>query len=183
VTDPADDLAAVVRETDLGPDLFSAIGIFGRAAALDAFVASLPEQALWPFDRATVRDNGLAVTCLNWPPTPEPAPEPPDGQDLPDVPVLMVVGDRDLSTPIELARQEEARAPRVELVVIPDAGHSPDPEDPTRPARPSSHSSATADVHRHPWLGHPGGDTAISVRPATPASRSSNSRLRWSPPP
>jgi pimeloyl-ACP methyl ester carboxylesterase len=191
VTDPADDLAAVVRETDLGPDLFSAIGIFGivdpdygglpellhaaaggdvgplegflegfradtrmpaadlsqglhastlcaeavwpwkgdspltgRAAALDAFVASLPEQALWPFDRATVRDNGLAVTCLNWPPTPEPAPDPPDDEDLPDVPVLMVVGDRDLSTPVELARQEEARAPRVELVVIPDAGHS-----------------------------------------------------------
>ena len=29
VTDPAEDLAAVVRETDLGPDLLSAIGIFG----------------------------------------------------------------------------------------------------------------------------------------------------------
>ncbi|HET6686399.1 MAG TPA: alpha/beta hydrolase [Jiangellaceae bacterium] len=191
VTDPAEDLAAVVRETDLGPDLLSAIGIFGivdpdygglpellhaaaggeagplegfledfradtrvpaadlsqglhastlcaeavwpwesdsapagRTAALDAFVASLPEQALWPFDRATLRDNGLAVTCLNWPATPEPLPEPPDDKDLPDVPVLMVVGDRDLSTPVELARQEEARAPRVELVVIPDAGHS-----------------------------------------------------------
>ena len=96
----------------------------GRATALDAFVASVPEQALWPFDRATLRDNGLAVTCLNWPPTPEPVPAPPDDEDLPDVPVLMLVGERDLSTPVELARQEEARAGRVEFVVVPDAGHS-----------------------------------------------------------
>ena len=144
VTDPAEDLAAVVRETDLGPDLLSAIGIFG---IVDPDYGGLPDllprrqavnparsrassrtsaqtrgcpprisvkgcrehpvrggsmalggrlgprrgrcrprrlprvalgQALWPFDRATLRDNGLAVTCLNWPATPQPLPEPPD---------------------------------------------------------------------------------------------------------
>ncbi len=190
-TDPAEDLAAVVRETGLGPDLLSAIGIFGiidpeyggllellhaaaggdtdplegflsdfradtrvpasdlsqglhastlcaeavwpwdgdspveeRTAALDDFVAALPDDALWPFDRATMRDNGLAVTCLNWPPTPEPSPAPPDDLDLPDVPVLMLVGERDLSTPVELTRQEQGRAPNVEVFVVPDAGHS-----------------------------------------------------------
>ncbi|HJU97652.1 MAG TPA: alpha/beta hydrolase [Jiangellaceae bacterium] len=190
-TDPAEDLASVVRATDLGPDLVSAIGIVGivdpdynglpellnaaaggetrpleafledfraetrvpatdlsqglhastlcaeavwpwegdspvagRATVLDSYVASIPEEAVWPFDRATLRDNGLAVTCLNWPPTPEPVPAPPDDEDLPDVPVLMLVGERDLSTPVELARQEEARAERAEFVVVPDAGHS-----------------------------------------------------------
>lgn len=190
-TDPAEDLAAVVRRVDLGPELLSAIGIYGiidpdyggipdllrsaaegdtgplegflagfradtrapaqelsqglhastlcaeavwpwdsgstvesRADALDAFVAALPAESLWPFDRATVRGNGLAVTCLNWPPTPEPSPAPPDDEDLPDVPVLMLAGERDLSTPLEQARQEEARAPRAKLVLIPDAGHS-----------------------------------------------------------
>ena len=36
----------------------------------------------------------------------------------------MVVGERDLSTPVELARQEQSRARQVELIVVPDAGHS-----------------------------------------------------------
>ena len=106
------------------------------------------EQALWPFDRATLRDNGLAVTCLNWPATPQPLPEPPDDKDLPDVPVLMVVGDRDLSAPVELARQEEARAPRVEAPRDRRRPFGPD-QGPTWRARPSSPSSATADLHRH----------------------------------
>jgi len=40
------------------------------------------------------------------------------------VPVLIVNGDHDLSTPLEWAQQEAATAPDVKLVVVPGASHS-----------------------------------------------------------
>jgi pimeloyl-ACP methyl ester carboxylesterase len=39
------------------------------------------------------------------------------------VPVLLLNGDRDLSTPLAWARQEAAKAPDGHLVVIPGVGH------------------------------------------------------------
>jgi pimeloyl-ACP methyl ester carboxylesterase len=40
------------------------------------------------------------------------------------VPVLLRAGDRALSTPLEWAREEAARAPRGRLIVVRGAGHS-----------------------------------------------------------
>jgi pimeloyl-ACP methyl ester carboxylesterase len=38
--------------------------------------------------------------------------------------VLLLAGDRDLSTPLALARDEARRAPKGQLVVVHGAGHS-----------------------------------------------------------
>ena len=95
----------------------------GRAEALRRAVERLPLRTLWPFDRATALGNGFIRTCLLWPPgaaTPSPAP----GVRLPNVPVLLLAGDRDLSTPIEFARHEAASAPRATLLVVAGAGHA-----------------------------------------------------------
>jgi pimeloyl-ACP methyl ester carboxylesterase len=40
------------------------------------------------------------------------------------MPVLLVAGDRDLSTPVQWATEQAARTPRGELAVIPGMGHS-----------------------------------------------------------
>ena len=75
-----------------------------------------------PFDRATVIGNGLAQTCLRWPPTPAPA-QPRSG-DLPPVPTLLLAGGRDLSTPLPWAREQAAHTPNGKLVVVAGSGHS-----------------------------------------------------------
>jgi pimeloyl-ACP methyl ester carboxylesterase len=95
----------------------------GRAEALRKAVDHVPEVELFPFDRATALGNGIAQTCLSWPPTPAP-PSPPRNAKLPPVPVLLLAGHRDLSTPLVWAQAEAKLAPRGRLVVIPDAGHS-----------------------------------------------------------
>ena len=92
-----------------------------RPPALRRATARIGLRAVWPFDRATVARNGLLKTCLWWPPTPAP---PRPALKLPPVPTLLLAGDRDLSTPLEWAREEAARAPRGKLVVVAGAGHS-----------------------------------------------------------
>ena len=47
----------------------------------------------------------------------------PVARDLPPVPVLLLAGDRDLSTPLAWAREEAARAPRGRLVIARGSGH------------------------------------------------------------
>jgi pimeloyl-ACP methyl ester carboxylesterase len=94
-----------------------------RPALLARRVRALPDRAFWPFTRATAVGNGLAQTCLPWPVT-APAPPAPPGSKLPPVPVLLVNGDHDLSTPLEWAREEARRAPKGRLVVVRGASHS-----------------------------------------------------------
>jgi pimeloyl-ACP methyl ester carboxylesterase len=91
----------------------------GRGAALEQAAAKLAPS---PFDRATATGNGIARTCLYWPPVPVPKPQP--VRDLPAVPVLLLAGDKDLSTPLEWAERAKAHAPRVRLMVVKGAGHS-----------------------------------------------------------
>ena len=62
-------------------------------------------------------------TCLPWPVTPA-TPSPAPGSKLPSVPVLILNGDHDLSTPLEWAREEARLAPRGKLVVVRGASHS-----------------------------------------------------------
>lgn len=96
-----------------------------RAATLSSLAASTPEADLYPFDRMTATGNGLARGCLDWPPTRPP--DVPDGgprAPLPGVPILLLSGERDLSTPLAWARAEAAMAPDGHLVEVPGAGHS-----------------------------------------------------------
>jgi pimeloyl-ACP methyl ester carboxylesterase len=44
--------------------------------------------------------------------------------DLPPVPVLLLAGEHDLSTPLAWAREEANKAPDGRLVLVPGAGHS-----------------------------------------------------------
>ena len=108
-----------------------------RTAALAAAAARLPAAALYPFDRAAVLANGLAVGCEQWPPTDPPAVN--DGSPqarLPPVPVLLLTGERDLSTPLAWAREEAALAPDGRLVLIPGTGHSVQTRRDSAAARP-----------------------------------------------
>jgi len=135
-------LAATIREMTASPDPASnswglhaaalcADGSFpwgspatapaDRRAALDAAARRLP-RPVGPFDRATAAGNGVMATCLDWPAT-DVAP-PPEPGPLPDVPVLLLAGTWDLSTPVAYARTEARRAPSGRLVVLPEVGHA-----------------------------------------------------------
>jgi pimeloyl-ACP methyl ester carboxylesterase len=93
-----------------------------RRAALAQATRRLPED-LGPFDRATAAGNGAIVTCLRWPATAvTPAPEP---GPLPAVPILVMAGGWDLSTPLQSAVAEARRSPTAQLAVLPEAGHAP----------------------------------------------------------
>jgi pimeloyl-ACP methyl ester carboxylesterase len=94
-----------------------------RPALLARRMKTVPESAVWPFTRATASHNGFLATCEAWPVTP-PVPSPPLRSKLPPVPVLLVAGDHDLSTPLEWAREEARLAPKGKLVVVHGASHS-----------------------------------------------------------
>ena len=98
----------------------SAAPLAGRPAALRRAVAKLTPRQLYPFDRATASGNGFVRQCLPWSPT---APTPLVSAKV-RVPTLLVNGDRDLSAPLEWAREELKLIPQGRLVVVPGAGHS-----------------------------------------------------------
>jgi pimeloyl-ACP methyl ester carboxylesterase len=110
---------------DLPPPSNPAASRAQRAAAIARRLARVRPAALYPFDRATATGNGLLVGCLEWPAT-----IPPrlgygnPAAKLPPVPVLLLAGGHDLSTPVAWARQEAAKAPRGRLVVLAGSGHS-----------------------------------------------------------
>jgi len=124
---PAEELSQGLHASTLCEDLHGPWGdaatpMADRAAATRKALAALSDAAVFPYDRATAAGNGIAVTCQEWPATPVVAF--PAGRDLPAVPVLLLAGDHDLSTPLPWAQQEAARAPQGHLVVIPGSGHS-----------------------------------------------------------
>jgi len=103
-----------------GPDT----PVAARPAALARAVAGLTTAQVWPFDRATAAGNGFIQTCLYWPPAPAPAAAAAPRTELPSVPVLLLAGGHDLSTPLAGARAQAALAPDGHLFVVPTAGHS-----------------------------------------------------------
>jgi pimeloyl-ACP methyl ester carboxylesterase len=110
---------------ELAPPWDPAAPAAQRAAAVSALAAATPKEDLYPFDRTTAIGNGLAQGCLDWPPTPPSAlPDGPAANRLPPVPVLLLSGDRDLSTPLAWARAEAAMAPDGRLLEVRGAGHS-----------------------------------------------------------
>jgi pimeloyl-ACP methyl ester carboxylesterase len=94
----------------------------GRAAAVDRAVAALPDDAVWPFTPEDAGAQGLVRTCAFWPPARPDAVAPPTARLT--MPVLLLAGDRDLSTPLAWAREQAALCDDAELVVIEGAGHS-----------------------------------------------------------
>jgi pimeloyl-ACP methyl ester carboxylesterase len=94
-----------------------------RERPLAQATAELTAAQVFPFDAKVAEDDGFIQTCLDWPATP-PAPEVPADAMLPAVPVLLLAGDHDLSTPLEWAREEAAHAPLGELVIVAGASHS-----------------------------------------------------------
>jgi pimeloyl-ACP methyl ester carboxylesterase len=126
---PAEVLSQGLHESTLCLDLQSpwnpAASTTVRARTLVADAARVPASALFPYDRATAAGNGLGTECADWPSTaPANVTDGSPGGSLPAVPVLLLAGDRDLSTPLEWAREEARKAPRGHLFVVRDAGHS-----------------------------------------------------------
>jgi hypothetical protein len=94
-----------------------------RTAPLERAAARLTVAQTWPFDARTAEGDGFVQTCLNWPVT-LPAPEAGADSMLPRIPVLLLAGDHDLSTPLEWAQMETVRAPLGQLVIVKGAAHS-----------------------------------------------------------
>jgi pimeloyl-ACP methyl ester carboxylesterase len=93
----------------------------GRDRAIARSLRKLHPSETWPFPRATAAGQGFIQGCRYWPPS-RPNRQPPYSRLT--MPVLLINGDRDLSTPLEWAREQAARTPRGTLVVIPGMGHS-----------------------------------------------------------
>jgi pimeloyl-ACP methyl ester carboxylesterase len=100
----------------------SAAPLAGRTAAIERARRSLSARDTWPYTADTAVGQGFIQTCRHWPSTP-PGAEP-RGSRLPAVPILLLNGDRDLSTPLEWAIEEARRAPKGRLVVVKGASHS-----------------------------------------------------------
>ena len=95
-----------------------------RFGPISQAIAQIPEDALYPFDRATDEGNDFIRMCRRWPEaSPAPAYAPAPGS-LPDVPVLMLSGQMDLRTPVEGARRAAARWPHAQVLTVPSTGHS-----------------------------------------------------------
>ena len=100
-----------------------------RAATVEARVAAVPADRLFPFDATAARGNGEVVTCRAWPTTR-------DTWSATDATALVaalarsgprtliLAGDRDVSTPLVWARATAAAMPGSKLIVVPGAGHS-----------------------------------------------------------
>jgi pimeloyl-ACP methyl ester carboxylesterase len=92
-----------------------------RQPLLSLTARALPASATWPYTTEVATQQGFIQGCLPWPV--ERVGSNPAAR-LPNVPVLLLNGDRDLSTPLEWAREEAAQAPRGELVIVPGESHS-----------------------------------------------------------
>jgi pimeloyl-ACP methyl ester carboxylesterase len=92
-----------------------------RRSALTAAIAALPPGAAGPFGSWALQ-NLLPWTCVDWPAPSGGAVLGPG--PLPDVPVLVLAGDRDIRTPLSGAVEVAARFPRGRVLVVPGAGHS-----------------------------------------------------------
>ncbi|MFJ7250480.1 alpha/beta hydrolase [Kitasatospora sp. NPDC098652] len=97
--------------------------VAGRAAALERTRQRLTAEQTWPYDPATATGLGSLLVCLDWPREPVP-PLPPAHRKLPDVPVLLLGGDRDLSTPYEWLYQQAKLTHDPQIVIVPGAAHS-----------------------------------------------------------
>lgn len=86
--------------------------------------ATVPDSSFAPFHRGTVlvRDsNSLLFQCSRWPSAPV-APVLGSGP-LPDVPVLVLEGQEDMRTPLEVGTRMAGRFAHATVVAVPKTGH------------------------------------------------------------
>jgi pimeloyl-ACP methyl ester carboxylesterase len=126
---PADELSQGLHESTLCLDLEAPwdprTSPQQRQRLLAREAARVPAPGLFPYDRAMAAGNGLGVSCAQWPATtPPPLGDGDPAHSLPAVPVLLLAGERDLSTPLACARDEAREAPEGHLVIVPGVGHS-----------------------------------------------------------
>ena len=91
-----------------------------RQGALNAAIAALPPGATGAFGSWALQSLS-PFACLTWP-------SPAGGADLgagplPNVPVLVLSGDRDIRTPTAEAISIASRFPQGRVLVVPGAGH------------------------------------------------------------
>ena len=91
-----------------------------RQQSIDEAIAALPPGSTGPFG-SWATALGTVAECKEWP-APTGGRALPAGP-LPDVPALVLAGDRDMRTPLEGAAQVAARFPQGHLVVAPGVGH------------------------------------------------------------
>ncbi|MEK2491567.1 alpha/beta fold hydrolase [Kitasatospora purpeofusca] len=91
-------------------------------AALEHTRERLTAEQTWPYDAATATGLGSMLVCLHWPR--EQVPPTPPRRKLPDVPVLLLGGDRDISTPYELLYEQAELMHHPQIVIVPGAAHS-----------------------------------------------------------
>jgi pimeloyl-ACP methyl ester carboxylesterase len=92
-----------------------------KEAAAQAAIDAVPTSSLGLFGSWALFDTGL-FACVFWP-------APSGGAvlgagPLPDVPVLIISGDRDIRTPTAGAVALAARFPHAQVLVVPGSGHS-----------------------------------------------------------
>jgi hypothetical protein len=86
--------------------------------------AALPDSSFAPFDRGTslvLDSNSLLLQCSRWP-SAATAPALGSGP-LPDVPVLVLEGQEDMRTPLEVGTRLATRFAHATVVSVPKAGH------------------------------------------------------------
>ncbi|MFE7592955.1 alpha/beta fold hydrolase [Kitasatospora sp. NPDC057512] len=125
---PAEDLSQGLHSATLCADARFPWGstdtpVEGRAAALERTRQRLTAEQTWPYDPATATGLGSLLVCLDWPREPVP-PLPPAHRKLPNVPVLLLGGDRDIATPYELLYEQAKLAHNPQIVIVPGAAHS-----------------------------------------------------------
>jgi pimeloyl-ACP methyl ester carboxylesterase len=124
---PSTDLSAGLHAATACADLrdepwgSTAAPLAGRDAAVARTEAAVDPAQVWPFLPRTTVAQGLVATCRYWPPS---RPDPRPRTNRITVPVLVLAGDRDLSTPLPWAQAEAARIPHSHLVIVPGMGHA-----------------------------------------------------------
>ena len=96
--------------------------VASRARLLGQAIAALPSGSMGLFGSWAAVD-GAAKECEKWPATTVDS-QLPSNAHLPDVPVLILSGGRDIRTPTSIARRVAAAFPRSRLLIVPGAGHA-----------------------------------------------------------
>lgn len=98
-----------------------------RRAQLEAQVAAMPDDTFFPFTKDAYMHHQyqyeLTYGCLEWPAPPFEDPALPVATPYPDVPVLVLNGEFDFTTPPEGAMGVASRFPNSSYVEIANAGH------------------------------------------------------------
>jgi hypothetical protein len=89
--------------------------------------AAIPDSAFAPFSRdmaLTLDGDSLIFQCSRWPEAAQPPALEGLDRPFPDIPVLVLEGDEDLRTPLEVGQRLAARFPRATVVQVPKTAHA-----------------------------------------------------------